>query len=59
MRIVVVMRGDTLFKIIDRAYGKYDEGILKTVLRENPGISRVDQITEGQIIKLPSLVDNP
>jgi capsular exopolysaccharide synthesis family protein len=59
VRIVVVMRGDTLFKIIDRAYGKYDEGILKTVLHENPGISSVDQITEGQIIKLPSLVDNP
>jgi Mrp family chromosome partitioning ATPase/phage tail protein X len=59
VRMVVVMKGDTLFKIIDRAYGKYDEGILKTVLRENPGINRVDQITEGQIIKLPSLVDNP
>lgn len=59
VRMVVVMRGDTLFKIIDRAYGKYDEGILKTVLLENPGISSVDQITEGQIIKLPSLVDSP
>ena len=59
VRTVAVMRGDTLFKIIDRAYGKYDEGVLKAVLRENPGINSVDQISEGQIIKLPPLVDNP
>jgi protein-tyrosine kinase len=59
VRTVVVMRGDTLFNIIDRAYGKYDEDILKTVLHENPGIHSVDRISAGQIIKLPPLVDNP
>ena len=58
VRTAVVMRGDTLFKIIDRAYGKYDEGILEAVLRENPGIQSVDRIAVGQIIKLPPLADS-
>ena len=58
IQIVVVKRGDTLTRIIDRTYGKYDKGILGTVLHVNPEIQDPDQISVGQAIKLPLLVNN-
>jgi type II secretory pathway predicted ATPase ExeA len=56
---VVAKHGDTLSSIIKRTYGTYDEEILITVLRENPGIQNPDLISAGQIIELPVLADKP
>ncbi len=53
MNAVVVKTGDNLYRIITRAYGKYDRAILEAVLRENPEILSPDRITVGQTIKLP------
>lgn len=52
-QIAVVKRGDNLFKIITRAYGRYDRAILNAVLEENPEIEDPNQIKVGQVIKLP------
>jgi LysM repeat protein len=56
-KVVVVKKGDSLFKIINRAYGKYNNSILKDVVRENPEINSLDRIYEGQVIKLPRPAD--
>jgi general secretion pathway protein A len=56
---VVAKNGDTLSSIIKRNYGTYDEEILITVLRENPGIQNPDLISAGQVIELPVLADKP
>ena len=53
--VVVVKKGDSLSKIITQNYGKYDEELLTTVIRENPEILSPDRILVGQIIKLPEL----
>ncbi len=52
-RAVVVKRGDNLFRIIVRAYGKYDRATLRAVLGENPKIQSAEQIKAGQVIRLP------
>jgi general secretion pathway protein A len=52
-QIVVVKRGDNLFRIIYRAYGKYDRATLDTVLEQNPEIENPDTILVGQPIELP------
>jgi type II secretory pathway predicted ATPase ExeA len=53
--VMVVEEGDSLSGIIMRRYGKYDETILSTVLRENPEILSPDRIRAGKTIKLPEL----
>ncbi len=50
---MVVKRGDNLFRIIVRAYGKYDRATLRAVLGENPKIQSAEQIKAGQVIRLP------
>jgi general secretion pathway protein A len=55
LKTVIVQRDDVLSKIILRAYGRYDEGLLTKVLKENPGIPTPDYIFVGQVIKLPKL----
>ena len=56
-RFVVVARGDSLYDIILRKYGEYDETKLKAVLRENLDVTNPDLIIEGDVIMLPSLSD--
>ena len=56
---VVAKNGDNLSSIIKRTYGKYDEEILGSVLRENPEIQNPDLISAGQVIELPVLADKP
>jgi general secretion pathway protein A len=53
--VTVVKEGDSLSGIIMQRYGKYDERILSTVLRENPEILSPDRIRAGKTIKLPEL----
>ena len=53
-RVAVVKPGDTLNGIILRTYGEYSKALLKTVLAQNPDISKPDQIFAGQVIKLPA-----
>jgi hypothetical protein len=52
-RVAVVKPGDTLYGIILRTYGEYSKSLLKTVLAQNPDISKPDQIFVGQVITLP------
>ena len=52
--MAVVKPGDTLNGIILRTYGEYSKALLKTVLAQNPDISKPDQIFAGQVIKLPA-----
>jgi general secretion pathway protein A len=54
-KLVVARRGDYLSAIIRRHYGKYTVQKLEVVLKENPEILDSDLISEGQVIKLPSL----
>ena len=55
--MVVVKKGETLYKIILRVYGKNDPKILKAILKINPEIKNPDFIFENQIIKLPENAD--
>ena len=58
-RFIVVAPGDSLYKIILREYGEYDEIKLNAVLRDNLDVTNPDLIIEGQVIMLPALPDNP
>jgi type II secretory pathway predicted ATPase ExeA len=55
--MVVVKKGETLYEIILRVYGKNDPKILKAILKINPDIKDPDFIFENQIIKLPENAD--
>jgi general secretion pathway protein A len=52
-RVALVRRGDTLYRIILRAYGDYTRQILGRVLKHNPEIGDPDKIFVGQKIELP------
>ena len=54
-KVVVVERGETLFRIIYRNYGTYNDKIASLVLLENPKILNSSHIVAGQIIKLPEI----
>lgn len=54
-RVVVVQKGETLFRIIYKNYGTYNNKIASLVLRENPKIKSPKHIVAGQSIKLPEL----
>ena len=56
--VVLVKKGDTLFRIINRTYGNFNEGILKSVLAENPEINGPKNIYPGQLLKLPALLNS-
>ena len=50
---VVVSKGETLDKIILRAYGENSPKILAAILKINPEIKNPNLIMEKQVIKLP------
>jgi type II secretory pathway predicted ATPase ExeA/phage tail protein X len=50
---IVVKKGDTLEKILLKAYGRYDQSRISLVLDANPEISNVNAIFVGQLIRLP------
>ena len=52
-RNVKINKGDTLFDIISRELGRYNDRILTKVLRENPNIEDPNKIFVGQEIRLP------
>ena len=54
-RVVIVQRGETLFRIIYKNYGKYNDKIARLVLHENPKILGPSHIKAGQSIKLPDI----
>lgn len=54
---VVVMKGETLYSIILRVYGKADPKILDAILKINPEIKNPNFISENQVIKLPGKAD--
>jgi len=54
-QIVVVKKGETLFRIIYRTYGTYNDKIVSLVLSENPKIFSPTHIVAGQVIKLPEI----
>ena len=54
-QIVVVKKGETLFRIIYRTYGTYNDKIVSIVLSENPKIFNPTHIVAGQVIKLPEI----
>lgn len=54
-KVVVVQKGDTLFRIIYKAYGTYNAKIVNLVLKENPKIINSTHIVAGQVIKLPEI----
>jgi hypothetical protein len=53
VRFAIVKKGDILKKIILSEYGRYDDSLVKLVLRANPEISDVNMIFIGQRIILP------
>ncbi|MDH3883951.1 MAG: AAA family ATPase [Desulfobacterales bacterium] len=54
---VVVKKGETLYSIILRVYGKANPKILDAILKINPEIKNPNFIFENQVIKLPDKVD--
>jgi nucleoid-associated protein YgaU len=54
-KIVFAERNDSLSEIIQRAYGRYTDGLLAKVLKENPEIQKPHFILIGQKIRLPEL----
>jgi len=54
---VVVIKGETLYSIILRVYGKADPKILDAILKINPEIKNPNFIFENQVIKLPGKAD--
>jgi general secretion pathway protein A len=57
-RTVAVRKGDSLFRIITRAYGRCDTAALKAVLQENPWIENPAHIEVGQEIRLPVVTES-
>lgn len=55
LRIIVVVRNDTLWKISLDNYGEASNKIYETIQGVNPEIKNPDKIYEGQKIKLPTL----
>ena len=51
---IIVKKGDTLEKILLKAYGQYDKSRISLVLDANPEISNVNAIFVGQLIRLPA-----
>jgi len=54
-KTVVIKEGDNLFRIILRAYGTYNDKLVRLVLSENTEISSPQQIVVGRVIKLPEV----
>ena len=54
---VVVKKGETLYSIMLRVYGKDDPKILDAILQINPEIKNPDLISVNQVIKLPDKAD--
>jgi general secretion pathway protein A len=54
---VVVNKGETLYIIMLRVYGKADSKILDAILKINPEIKNPNFILENQVIKLPDMAD--
>jgi len=52
---VITMKGDSLFRIINEAYGTYNAALLTAVLHENPEIRDPDRIFVEQVIWLPKI----
>jgi general secretion pathway protein A len=50
---IIVRQGDTLEKILVKAYGQYDQSRVSLVLAANPHISNANVIFVGQLIRLP------
>jgi general secretion pathway protein A len=50
---IVVKQGDTLEKILQKAYGQSDPSRVSSVLAANPHISNANVIFVGQLIRLP------
>lgn len=60
MRIIVVVKHDTLWKISMDNYGMASNGIYKAIQSLNPAVNDVNTIYAGQKIKLPAIDDaNP
>jgi len=55
LRIIVVVRNDSLWKISMNNYGTYSDNILAAIQDTNPDIKNPDRIYLGQKIKLPVL----
>jgi nucleoid-associated protein YgaU len=54
---VVVIKGDTLYDLIVRVYGKNDPKILDAILKINPEIKDPNLIDVDQVIRLPEKID--
>ena len=54
-RVVLVQRGESLYRIIFKNYGTYNSKILGLVLRENPKILNPSHVAVGQPITLPDI----
>jgi type II secretory pathway predicted ATPase ExeA len=52
-KYIVVRKGESLYEIIIREYGKFDEGLVSLILKRNPEIISPDIIEENQVIILP------
>ena len=55
LRIIIVVRNDTLWRISTNNYGMANNSIIKAVQAANPAIKDVSKIYEGQKIKLPEI----
>jgi len=56
-KTVVVRKGDTLYDLIVRVYGKNDPKILDAILKINPEIKDPNLIDVNQVIRLPEEID--
>ncbi len=52
-KAIIVKKGDHLTGIITRTYGRFDTGLLNSVLQKNSDIQDPDVIQVGQVVKLP------
>ncbi|MBD3185027.1 LysM peptidoglycan-binding domain-containing protein [Candidatus Poribacteria bacterium] len=55
LKIVIVVKNDTLWSITKNNYGKASKEMLKAIQEFNPEISDTDKIYVGQKIKLPDM----
>jgi general secretion pathway protein A len=54
-RIVVVERGDSLWTLSSRVYGRSDEWVMELIRKKNPSIRDLDLIFPGQNVIFPPL----
>ncbi|MCX5820497.1 MAG: AAA family ATPase [Deltaproteobacteria bacterium] len=52
---MIIEQGETVYGMLSRIYGAYDEGQLQAFVRANPRIENIHRIRRGDVVTLPAV----